>query len=125
MDSIPTRLRASTPGLGEASETEIEQRAQELAQSDGRPVFSATDLLAARAELGGGTTPVVAPEIAHGQQGLVIWDGPIGEAGQQVIRASEDDEVNLGEQLVQAGMAEAEHDQRVQAEAGTEKEGGE
>ncbi len=115
MDAIPTRLKASAHGLGEASETEIEQRARELARCDGRPVFTAADLLAARAELGGGTLHVVAPEVALGQQGLMLWDGPVGEAGEQVLRASEDDEVNIGEQLVQAGMAEAEHDQRVQA----------
>ena len=115
MEPIPTRLRASTPGLGEASNAEIEQRAQELALCDGREAFSAEDLLTAQEELGGGIVSVTAPEILHERQDLAVWDSPVGQAGRQVRHPSVDDEVNIGEQLVQAGMAEAEHDQRVQA----------
>ncbi len=115
MEPIPTRLKAGTPGLGEASQTEIEQRARELAQSDGRPVFSAADLIAARAELGGGIVSVQPPE-APGLESLFFWDGPLDEAGHRVQHTSEDDEVNIGERLVQAGIEEADHSQRVAAE---------
>jgi hypothetical protein len=52
-DPLPSRLKAATPGLGQASQTDVERRAKELAATDGRADFTETDLQKAAQELDG------------------------------------------------------------------------
>lgn len=112
-DSIPTRLKAGLPGLGEASETDIQRRAEELARSDGRDSFTDADLTRAAAELSGANSAPDAPEatdVALGE--MTTWDDPVDQAGHQVSAVPLEDEVSAAELLVQDGLEEADHSTR-------------
>ncbi|MDB6003502.1 MAG: hypothetical protein JWR15_489 [Prosthecobacter sp.] len=107
---LPTRLRASAPGLGEGSQTEVEQRAAELALSDGRKKVSDGDLAQAAAELAGGGTTLEKPDT-----GAVLNEPPL-QTGHLVVAADPVDEDNIAEQLIENGLEEADHDIRLAAE---------
>ena len=114
--SLPDRLKAASPGLGEASGTEIAQRAAELAQIDGRETFTDADLARAAAELAGSTETPRAPEaVVPAIEELTAWDDPVDQEGHRTERAPLDDESSVAERLVQDGLAEADHDRRVAA----------
>jgi hypothetical protein len=113
---IPSRLKAGTPGLGEASEAEIEQRAIELAAVDGRNAFSDADLAKAAIELGGGIPDTLAPEIdAPIVEEIATWDEPAEQRGGEVKPFQLDDETSVAQQLVEDGLEEADHSRRVAA----------
>ena len=107
---LPTRLRAAAPGLGEGSLIEVEQRAAELALSDGRERVSDGDLAQAAAELAGGGTTLEKPET-----GAAFHDVPI-QTGHLDVAAALVDEDNIAEQLIENGLEEADHDTRIAAE---------
>lgn len=113
---LPTRLKAGSPGLGAGSESEIEQRAAELALSDGRDAYTDADLARASEELGGGTPDVTAPEVDPTLEQVTAWDDPPEQAGHRVEPIPLDDELNVSEQLIQSGLEEADHDIRVATE---------
>ncbi|WP_395744797.1 hypothetical protein [Prosthecobacter sp.] len=114
---LPTRLRATAPGLGQASQLEVEERAAELALSDGREKVSDADLAQAAAELAGGGTTVEAPEEDAAFTPLTLRDHPSVQTGHLVITASSEDEEHvIAEQLIGNGLEEADHDLRVAAE---------
>jgi hypothetical protein len=120
---IPDRLKAGSPGLGEAASTDIERRAIELAIIDGRDAFTDTDLRRAAAELGGGPAEPIAPEVDEPViEKVSEWDEPVDQSGALVERAALDDEVSLPEQLIQEGIDEADHDRRVAAAEEVEEE---
>ena len=114
--SLPNRLRAGSPGLGEASIDEIENRAKELALIDGRGDVSEIDRVRATAELGGASGVFRAPEeVNPAIESLTSWDEPIEEHGRRVPPVAAQDEVSIGDQLIQEGVREADHDSRVAA----------
>jgi len=114
--SLPDRLKAASPGLGEASGTEVERRAIELAQMDGRDAFTDADLVRAAAELGGSDAAPLPPEVVAPEIGeLTAWDDPVGQDGHRAERHPLDDESTIGERLVRDGIEEADHDRRVSA----------
>lgn len=102
---LPGRLNATASGLGDASQTDIDRRAAELAQIDGRDAFTDEDLARAEAELGARTN--------DGEDGT--WDEAADDVGKRIRRARLENNSNLGEQLTQQGMADADHDQRLAA----------
>lgn len=106
--SLPDRLKATSDGLGEASQTDVDRRAAELAQIDGRDVFTDEDLAKAAAELGATRN--------SGEAGL--WDEPADDQRKRTKRGSLENDANLGDQLTQHGMADADHDQRLAASEG-------
>ena len=122
---IPDRLEAGSPGLGEASEAEIEQRAIELATADGRDAFTDADLARAAAELAGGAPDTLVPEAdAPIVEELESWDEPVEQHGRHVERTELEDEASVAEQLMEDGLEEADHSQRVAAaEEANEEEG--
>ncbi len=107
---LPTRLRAAAPGLGEGSQIEVEQRAAELALSDGREKVSDGDLAQAAAELAGGGTTLEKPETGAG-----LNEPPL-QTGHLVVAADPVDDDNIAEQLIENGLEEADHDIRLAAE---------
>lgn len=112
-DSIPTRLKAAQPGLGEAAEIDVQRRAEELARSDGRDAVTDADLTRAAAELSGASTAPDAPEATDPALGeMTAWDDPIDQAGRRVPAVPLEDEVSAAEQLVQDGLEEADHSTR-------------
>jgi hypothetical protein len=115
---LPDRLKPGARGLGEASETEIELRAAELAQMDGRDAYTDGDLERAAAELGGqrhGLTP-------ENDEVLMHYPASADQPIVQAVREPDLQPENLGEQLVQDGLDEAEHDVRVAATDHAEEE---
>jgi hypothetical protein len=105
---LPDRLKAAARGLGEASQTEVDRRAEELAQMDGRDAFTDEDLARAAAELGARST--------DGQSDT--WDEAAENVGKHTRRGRLENDSNLGEQLTEQGMADADHDQRLAASEG-------
>lgn len=113
---LPARLKAGSPGVGHASQADIEQRAAELAQTDGREVFTDADLTRAAADLAGGAVQVAAPEADPGVEALTAWDDPPQQTAQRIEPLPVEDEATIAERLIREGMEEAEHDIRVAAE---------
>ncbi len=115
--TLPDRLKAGTPGLGEAAATDIDRRALELAHIDGRAFPTDADLDRAAAELASSAAePPAAPETRDPKiASLTAWDAPADESGHRVGRVPLEDEGSMAERLVQDGMEEAEHDRRVAA----------
>jgi hypothetical protein len=114
--SLPDRLKAGSPGLGEAAGTDIERRAIELAMIDGRDAFTDADLARAAVELAGGPVKVPAPEVDVREVAeLEEWDRPADQDGRQVSSMAMEDEANISEQLIQEGLEEADHARRVAA----------
>ena len=113
---LPDRLKAGSPELGEASGTDVERRAEELAQIDGREFFTDADLVRAAAELGGGSSEPLPPEaVAPAIEILTAWDDPIGQDGHRAERALPEDDSSIAERLIRDGIDEADHDRRVSA----------
>jgi hypothetical protein len=109
---LPGRLKATDCGLGEASQTDVDCRAAELAKMDGRSTFSDEDLARAAAELGA----------RHDEGKSETWDEAAEDLGKRRRRTPLENESNLGEQLTQQGLADADHDGRVaSSEAETER----
>lgn len=114
---LPDRLKAGSPALGEAANTDIERRAAELAHCDGRASFTDADLSRAAAELAAASAPPPAPEAADPSLAQVTaWDDPVGQAGHRIVRAQPEDEASIDERLVLDGLEEADHDIRTAAE---------
>lgn len=117
--ALPQRLKAGAPGLGEASQIEVEDRATELALIDGRETVSDADLAHAAAELAGGGTTTEAPEADPLLDQLTTQRDPPPQTGHLVAAAPLQDEDNIAEQFVEDGLEAAEHDSRVAAENAT------
>lgn len=103
---LPGRLKASGGGLGQASQTDIDRRAAELAQMDGRDAYTDQDLERAASELGACSNDSGTSD---------PWEETADDVGKRTPRPQLENESNLGEQLTKDGMAEAEHDRRVDA----------
>jgi hypothetical protein len=115
-DAAPNRISLGADGLGEISEAQVEVRASELARTEGRESVTDTDRERARVEMTNLPGEPVAPEAVQPEiEQLVAWDEPADASGHRAQRVSPDDEATIGEQLVQEGVEEAEHDLRVTA----------
>ena len=116
---LPTRLKAGSPGLGEAAQVDIERRAVELAQSDGRDKVTDADIVRAVAELASASAPPGAPEESTPDlAGVTAWDDPVDQSGHRVETSPSDRERTVAQQLVMDGMEQADHDTRAAAESG-------
>lgn len=104
-------------GVGTISDEIIRNRASELAMIDGRTAddFSNSDLNEAEREL----TSEGGPEPLDYLTGSESWNPIPGTAGQEAAVEFDDNEDedgrSVGERLVQAGVAEADHDQKLAA----------
>lgn len=109
---LPTRLKAASPGLGQANQTDIESRALELAHIDGRTKATAADIEQAACELAGGPRGT---ESQTAVNELTAWDDPLDQSGHRVADSENADEKSIAEQLIQDGVEEADHDIRASA----------
>jgi hypothetical protein len=119
---LPTRLRAAAPGLGQGSQLEVEQRAAELALSDGREKVGDADLAQAAAELAGGGTTVEVAEADDAFRTSTLKNEPALQTGHLDAEPLPDDQDNIAEQLIMAGLEEADHDIRLTAELERKKQ---
>jgi len=110
------RMEVGGIGAGEVSAAGIEQRARELAHTEGRDKVSDSDRARAREELSGPVHLPTAPEaISPELEELVSWDDAASSSGHRVEPVGIGGEASIGEQLVQEGLDEADHQTRVSA----------
>lgn len=114
---LPNRIRASSPGLGQGSQIEIEQRAAELALSDGRDKVTDADLALAAAELAGAGTTIEVTDAGEALLSTTAADKLTLQTGHlEVTSSAEENDNSIAEQLIGSGLEEADHDIRVAAE---------
>jgi hypothetical protein len=116
-ETFPGKISIGARGLGTVDPELLAERALEIAKADGREESNEADLATAAAELlpSGDSVPV-APEVDdRAMENLTAWDEPLEARGGEVDEMEPMDEANIAEQLVEEGMEEAEHDQRVSA----------
>jgi hypothetical protein len=109
--NTPGRIQIHGAGVGELCEHDIERRALEIAQMDGRTSAHAGDRLNAREELVD-SSPPPAPE---GDDSIRLWSDAESSVGHMAPRIGPEDEISPVEQLINEGLEEAERDQRLSA----------
>jgi hypothetical protein len=115
--NFPGRIEENGSGFGVASPEQIEQRARELVVISGRPTTSITDAdrNRARCELLGESLPDSTDEEETLISAVHHWDEAPGTIGHKTQTHLLQDETSLGEQLINEGMAEALHDEMLEA----------
>jgi hypothetical protein len=120
-------LTENSAGIGTVTPKMVRQRAAELAVIDGRLVqdVSKSECEEARRELTGEPDTDQEEAVLEAAPESERWDPVPGSTGHKVPAAPSDDEDDEGrsdnERLVEEGVAEAEHDQMVQAARAAEK----
>lgn len=112
MKTSTSRIELHGEGVGEISEATIERRAAEIAHMDGRITPTSFDRQRAYEDL---TGPVhhSEPETQQETARIHTWDEPVGSSGHQAPRIGMDDESTIAEDLVEEGLDEADHEQRL------------
>jgi len=114
-------LTENSVGLGTVTRKMVRERAVELAVINGRSAQEATraDWDQARLELSGGPDPDSDEAALEAAPEADRWDPVHGSVGSKVPAPSGEDEDDEGrsdtEQLVEEGIANAEHDLRLEA----------
>ena len=108
-----TRGRIEVEGneVSAVSDELLQQRARDLAQEDGRSEPRDADFKKAREELSG-VTEDSAPEVPSGDENLTSWSDSADTAGHRVDTSPPDQDVDVGLELVEEGVDEADEDQR-------------
>ena len=104
------KILRGTEGLGTVTPQMIEERAREIAHSDGRAQPNDLDRTRAREELTGATSGSEKPPTRE-EPGR-DWEMPLVSSGEKVPTVRPEDEENIPEKLIQEGIEEADHDQR-------------
>ena len=120
MDGTHTagKIVRKTEGLGTVTPQMIEERAREIAHSDGRSQPNALDRTNAREEL-----TCAAPgseKSATRQEPGRDWEMPLVSTGEKAPTVRPDDD-DIPERLIKEGVEEADHDQRLNSERTREK----
>jgi hypothetical protein len=123
-------LTENSAGLGTVTPKMVRLRAAELAVIDGRSERDASrsECEEARRELTGEADTDPKESALESAPESERWDPVPGSTGHEVLAPPGDDEDDEGrsdnERLVEEGVAEAEHDQMVQAARAAEKKDG-
>jgi hypothetical protein len=104
------KVLRGTEGLGTVTAQMIEERAREIALSDGRAQPNDLDRSRAREELTGATSGSERP--ATKEEPGRDWGMPLVSSGEKAPTVRPEDEENIPEKLVQEGVDEADRDQR-------------
>ena len=115
MDETHSRgkILRGTEGLGTVTQQMIEQRAQEIARSDGRNRPNDLDRSSAHEELTG--APSGSKKVPMREEPGRDWEMPLVSTGERAPTVGPEDEQNVPEELIQEGVEEADHDQRVKS----------
>lgn len=114
IDAAPGKISIGSEGLGTPTPELLEQRALELARTDGRSEANEADRHQALADLlgpSGVSTPEADPEVEE----VTVWDESPDIHGVQTPRVLPEDEANIAVTLVEEGLDEADHNSRLQA----------
>ena len=113
------KILRGTEGLGTVTPQMIEERAREVARSDGRSQPNDLDRTEAREQLTGATSD--SEKLPTREEPGRDWQMPLVSTGEQAPSVRPEDNENIVEKLVQEGIEEADHDQRLSAERNREK----
>ena len=105
------KILRGTEGIGTVTQQMVEQRAREIAQSDGRPQANDVDRTRAREELIG-PTPGSEKSPTKEEPGR-DWQMPLVSTGEKAPTVRPEDDHNIPEELIEEGVEEADHDQRL------------
>jgi len=110
-------------GLGTVTAAMVHQRAREIAIINGRGENNVieADVAQARSELTGEEGLVPARPAAELIEEDKRWEPVAGSEGRKAATTSAPDEQNFAEELVEEGVAEAEHEQMTEAERESRK----
>jgi len=116
MDEVHSggKILRGTEGLGTVTQQMIEKRAREIARSDGRKLPNDLDRARAREDLTGATSGSEKPP-THEEPGR-DWQMPLVSTGEKAPTVRPEDDENIPEKLIQEGVEEADHDQRLSSE---------
>jgi len=110
------KILTGETGVGTVTPEMVEQRARELARMDGRNEPHDLDRQQAQAELLGPAEAGDGPEAVNEElERITSWDEAPESTGVRAALVRPEDDANIAETLVQEGMEEAEHDQRLSA----------
>jgi hypothetical protein len=99
-----------TEGLGTVTPQMIEERAREIAHSDGREEPNDLDRTRAREELTGAASGSAKPPTRK-EPGR-DWGMPLVSSGEKAPTVRPEDDENIPEKLIKQGIEEADRDQR-------------
>ena len=112
MDELQRRkIVRGTEGLGTVTPQMIEERARQIARSDGRSHPNDLDRTGAREELTGATS--YSGKHPTREEPGRDWQMPLVSTGEKAPTVRPEDEENIPEKLVREGVEEADHDQRL------------
>jgi hypothetical protein len=120
MNDTHGKIVSGTEGMGTVAPTMIEERAREIACSDGRTQPNDLDRASAREELTGGASG--SEKRPPRQEPGRDWQIPLVSTGQKAPTVRPEDDENIPEKLVKEGVEEADHDQRLKSERTRRKE---
>jgi hypothetical protein len=116
---ISGKILRGTAGLGTVTPQMIEERAREIARSEGRSEANDLDRTYAREQLIGATPD--SEKLPTREEPGRDWQMPLVSTGEKAPTVRPEDDENIVEKLVQEGIEEADHDQRLSAEQNREK----
>jgi hypothetical protein len=112
METRPSgKIEAQGVGIGAVSGKLLQQRAQDLAEQDGRTEPTDADRAHALEELRSSIANP-APEVPPGDENLTIWNQSPDVTGHIVPNVLPDDEADISAELTNEGVEEADQDRR-------------
>ena len=114
------KIVRGTEGLGTVTPQMLEERAREIARSDGRTEPNDLDRTWAREELTGAKSGSERP--ATREEPGRDWEMPLVSSGEKIPTVRPEDEENIPEKLIQEGVDEADRDQRSRSGQTSERE---
>ena len=121
IETQPTsgKILRGTEGLGTVTPEMIEERAGEIARSDGRSQPNDLDRTRAREQFIGATSG--SEKLPTREEPGRDWQMPLVSTGEKAPTVRPEDDENIPEKLVQEGVEEADHDQRLSSERNRER----
>jgi hypothetical protein len=110
---ISRKILRGTEGLGTVTPQMIEERAREIARSDGRGQANDLDRTRAREELTGPTSG--SEKLPTREDPGRDWQMPLVSTGKKAPTVRPEDDENIPEKLTLEGVDEADHDQRLRS----------
>jgi len=107
------KILHGTEGLGTVTAQMVEERAREIARSDGREEPNDLDRTRAREELTGDTSG--SEKLPTREEPGRDWEMPLVSSGEKAPTVRPEDDENIPQKLIQEGVDEADHNQRLRS----------
>ena len=112
------KILSGSEGVGTVTPQMIEERAREIARSEGRSQPNDLDRTYAREQLTGATSE--SEKLPTREEPGRDWQMPLVSTGEKAPTVRPEDDENIVKKLVEEGIEEADHDQRLSAARNTE-----